>query len=98
MASDGFEEGGDGMTSADIVGYAATLVGTSMMMPQVLRSWRTKRMHDVAWGMITLFLLNCILWLAYGLMIVAPPMIVANGTGFLIGLVLCVMKIRYGRN
>jgi MtN3 and saliva related transmembrane protein len=86
------------MTSADLVGYAATVVGTSMMLPQLVRSWRTKHMRDVAWGMITLFLLNCLLWLAYGLMIAAPPMIVANSVGFLISLALLGMKVRFRRN
>jgi len=86
------------MTSADMVGYAATVVGTSMMLPQVVRSWQTKQMADVAWGMIGLFLLNCLLWFAYGLMIAAPPMIVANGIGFLISLALLGMKIRFRRN
>jgi len=86
------------MTSADVVGYAATVVGTSMMLPQLVRSWRTQHMHDVAWGMITLFLLNCLLWLAYGLMIAAPPMVVANSIGFLISLVLLGLKIRFRKN
>ena len=86
------------MTSADIVGYAATVVGTSMMLPQLVRSWRTKHMRDVAWGMITLFLINCLLWFAYGLMIGAPPMIVANSVGFLISLALLGMKIGFRRN
>jgi len=86
------------MTSADVVGYAATVVGTSMMLPQLVRSWRTQRMHDVAWGMITLFLFNCLLWLAYGLMIAAPPMVVANSIGFLISLVLLGLKIRFRKN
>lgn len=86
------------MTSADIVGYAATVVGTSMMLPQLVRSYRTKHMRDVAWGMITLFLINCLLWLAYGLMIGAPPMIVANSVGFLISLALLGMKICFRRN
>lgn len=86
------------MTSADIVGYAATLVGTSMMMPQVVRSWQTRHMRDVAWGMIALFLVNCLLWLAYGLMIAAPPMIVANSIGFVISLVLLGLKVRFRWN
>ena len=85
------------MTSADMVGYAATVIGTSMMLPQIARSWRTRQMRDVAWGMISLFLLNCQLWLAYGLMIAARPMVVANGIGFLIGLVLLGLKIRFRR-
>ena len=66
------------MASADVVGYAATVVGTSMMLPKLVRSWRTQHMHDVAWGMITLFLFNCLLWLAYGLMIDSLPIVAAN--------------------
>jgi MtN3 and saliva related transmembrane protein len=88
----------NGMTSADMVGYAATVVGTSMMLPQLARSWRTRQMRDVAWGMISLFLLNCLLWLAYGLLIAARPMVVANGIGFLISLALLGLKIRFRRN
>ena len=55
-------------------------------------------MRDVAFGMIALFLLNCLLWLAYGLMIAAPPMVVANSIGFLISLALLGLKIRFRRN
>jgi len=57
-----FSGGMDDMTSADMVGYAATVVGTSMMLPQLARSWRTQQMRDVAFGMIALFLLKCILF------------------------------------
>jgi uncharacterized protein with PQ loop repeat len=81
-----------------MVGYAATVVGTSMMLPQLATSWRTKHMRDVAFGMIALFLLNCLLWLAYGLMIAAPPMVVANAIGFVISLALLGLKIRFRGN
>jgi MtN3 and saliva related transmembrane protein len=86
------------MTSADMVGYAATVVGTSMMLPQLARSWRTKHMRDVAFGMIALFLLNCLLWFAYGVMIAATPMVVANAIGFVISLALLGLKIRFRGN
>jgi uncharacterized protein with PQ loop repeat len=55
-------------------------------------------MRDVAFGMIALFLLNCLLWLAYGLMIAAPPMVVANAIGFVISLALLGLKIRFRGN
>ena len=86
------------MTSADMVGYAATVVGTSMMLPQLARSWQTKHMRDVAFGTIVLFLFNCALWLAYGLMIAATPMVVANAIGFVISLVLLALKLRFREN
>ena len=86
------------MTSADWVGYAATVVGTSMMMPQLVKSWRSQHMRDVAFGTVILFILNCALWGAYGVMIAAQPMIVANVIGFFIGLALLTLKLRFRHN
>ena len=86
------------MTSADMVGYAATVVGTSMMLPQLIKSWRTKQMRDVAFGTIILFVLNCALWGIYGVMIAAEPMIVANVIGFVISLALLSLKLWLHQN
>ncbi|MCX6901281.1 MAG: SemiSWEET family transporter [Verrucomicrobia bacterium] len=83
------------MTSADMVGYAATVVGTSMMLPQLIKSWRTKQMHDVAAGMTILFLFNCVLWLVYGVMISATPMVVANAIGLVVAITLVGMKLYF---
>jgi MtN3 and saliva related transmembrane protein len=86
------------MISPDVVGYAATVVGTSMMLPQLVRSWRTKHMRDVAFGTILLFFFNCALWAIYGIMIAAKPMIVANVIGFAISIALLGLKLRYRHN
>ncbi|MFA6564861.1 MAG: SemiSWEET family transporter [Verrucomicrobiia bacterium] len=86
------------MTSANMVGYAATVVGTSMMLPQLIKSWRTKHMRDVAFGTIILFFFNCALWAIYGVMIAAEPMIVANAIGFVISIALLTLKLRYRHN
>jgi len=81
--------------AADIVGYAATVIGTSLMLPQLFRSWKTKRMKDVSAGTLTLYFLNCASWGVYGVMIGAVPVVVANGLGFLISCALLGMKLRY---
>lgn len=83
--------------AADIIGYAATVIGTSLMLPQLFRSWKTKRMKDVSSGTLTLYFLNCALWCIYGVMIGAVPVIVANGLGFLISCALLGMKLQYRR-
>lgn len=49
------------LPAADIVGYAATVIGTSLMLPQLVRSWKTKRMNDVSSGTLALYFLNCAL-------------------------------------
>lgn len=80
--------------AADIIGYAATVIGTSLMLPQLFRSWKTKRMKDVSGGTLALYFLNCSLWGVYGVMIGATP-VVANGLGFLISCALLAMKSHY---
>lgn len=82
---------------ADIIGYVATAVGTSLMLPQLYRSWKTKRMRDVSFGTLTLYFFNCALWGIYGVLIGATPVIVANGLGFLISCALLAMKLRFRR-
>jgi MtN3 and saliva related transmembrane protein len=78
-----------------VIGYAATAVGTVLMLPQVIRSWRTHRVDDLSLAMVLLYLGNCALWLVYGLLINAGPVIVANGAGLVIGVVQLVLKLRY---
>jgi uncharacterized protein with PQ loop repeat len=41
------------------------------------------------------YVVNCFLWLIYGCLIVAPPMIVANAVALVIGIVQFVLKLKY---
>jgi MtN3 and saliva related transmembrane protein len=68
----------------DLVGYTAVVVGTSLMLPQVVKSFRTKKMSDVSFGTIVLYFFNCLLWLIYSWMIRAWPPVVANAIGLAI--------------
>ena len=80
---------------ANIIGYIATVVGTFLMLPQVIKSFKTKQVKDVSSAMTILYFLNCLLWLAYGLLISAPPVIIANSIGLLVSIVQVSLKIRY---
>jgi len=79
----------------NIIGYAAAVVGTSMMIPQVIKFVRTKRADDVSLFATILYFLNCVLWFAYGILIVAYPVILANGIALVISVVQLVLKKRY---
>jgi len=79
----------------NLVGYTAAAVGTLLMLPQVVKSWRTKRVEDLSLGMTVLYFLNCLLWLLYGLLITALPMIVANATALVVSIVQVVLKLKY---
>ena len=87
------------MTSvfASIIGYIAAVVGTCIMVPQIIKFVRTKRAEDVSLGMAILYFFNCALWLAYGILIAAYPVIIANAIGFIISVIQIFLKQKYSR-
>jgi MtN3 and saliva related transmembrane protein len=78
-----------------IVGVGATTTGTVLMLPQVIRTWRTRRADDLSFTMVLLYVINCALWLVYGLLIGAVPIVVANAAGLTIAIVQLVLKVRF---
>lgn len=80
---------------SEAVGYAAAILTTLAFLPQAVHSWRTRDLAGVSLGMYGLFTLGVALWLAYGILLGAWPIIAANGvTLTLAGLVLY-LKLRH---
>lgn len=79
----------------NIVGFAAAAVGTALMLPQVIKSLRTRRVDDVSFVMLVFYLLNCILWATYGFLIWALPVIICNLIATVIAVTQIVLKVRY---
>jgi MtN3 and saliva related transmembrane protein len=85
------------MIVTTVVGYLAAACGTILMLPQVIRSWRTRQVSDVSRGMVWLYVINCALWLAYGLLADLRPVWLTNAAALLISLVQLGLTVRYGR-
>jgi MtN3 and saliva related transmembrane protein len=85
------------MPLADVFGFLAAALTTISFVPQVLHTWRTRRAHGISLGMICLFALGVALWLAYGLLVGAWPVIVANAITLALALFLLGMKLRFDR-
>ena len=83
------------ITLAGIVGYVAMIVGTCVMLPQIVKSLRTKRVEDLSLVMIWLYFFNCLLWFTYGILIRAPPVIIANGIGLVISSAQVFLRLKY---
>ncbi len=85
------------MQLVEILGFVAGTCTTAAFLPQVIQVWRTRSAADISLGMYCVFLLGVFLWLAYGIIVSAMSMIVANSvTLCLAGLVL-LMKLRFER-
>lgn len=85
------------MTSilVNIIGYSAAVIGTSLMVPQILKSYKTKSVADLSWGMLILYFLNCALWLMYGILISASHVILTNAIALVISIIQVLLKLRY---
>lgn len=86
------------VTTVDAVGFAAATMTTVAFVPQVLRIVRTRSAHDISWWMFGIFSLGVALWLAYGLMLDALPVVFANAITLALAVSILVLKWRYGRD
>ena len=80
----------------DAIGYLAAMLTTASFIPQAWLTWKTKRADGVSLGMYSIFTLGVALWLVYGLVIGAWPIVVANAITLALALFILVMKLRYG--
>lgn len=78
-----------------IGGIAATLT-TCSFIPQVLRVLQTRHTKDISLSMYALFTTGVALWLAYGILLGAWPIIIANGITLLLAGIVLILKIRLG--
>jgi MtN3 and saliva related transmembrane protein len=80
---------------ADTIGTAAGTLTTLAFLPQVIKSWRTHSTNDISLIMFLAFCSGVGLWLIYGLMIAAWPVIVANSLTLALAGLILVMKLRH---
>ena len=78
------------------IGLLAGFLTTIAFVPQVLRTWRKGRAEDFSLPMLLLFVAGVALWLAYGVLAGALPMILANAVTLCLASYILVVKLRYG--
>lgn len=82
--------------NTEIVGMLAGLLTTIAFVPQVWRIWKTRSTHDLSLTMYAVFTAGVVLWLVYGIMMGALPIIVTNVATLLLAGAVLVGKLRFG--
>lgn len=83
------------LSLTSLLGFVAGTLTTVSFVPQVIKAWRTKRCHDLSWGMLITFAAGVVLWLAYGLRLWAMPIIAANTVTLALLITIGALKVRY---
>ncbi|MFN4350573.1 MAG: SemiSWEET transporter [Hylemonella sp.] len=82
----------------DLIGYIAASLTTLSFLPQALHTFRTRDVSGISLGMYSMFAVGVALWLVYGLLLSAWPIVVANAVTLALALAILVMKLRYHRD
>lgn len=83
-------------TVIDWLGYAAATLTTASFLPQAWLTVRSRDVSGISLGMYATFTVGVTLWLAYGLLLGAWPLIAANSVTLLLAAVILTMKLRLG--
>ena len=83
------------MISVDTIGYIAAILTTASFLPQAIHTFQTKDVSGISLAMYGAFTLGILLWLVYGLMLGAWPMIAANVVTLAFATAILTMKLRY---
>lgn len=83
------------MPLPDLTGFVAALLTTTSFLPQAWHSFRTRDVRGISLGMYSLFTLGVALWLVYGLLVGAWPVVIANAITLALAGAILVMKLRF---
>jgi len=85
------------MISSEAIGYAAATLTTASFLPQAWYTFRTRDVRGISLGMYLLFVAGVSLWLAYGVLMAAWPIIIANLITLTLAGAILGMKLRFHR-
>ncbi len=85
------------MNFSESIGYVAATLTTASFLPQAWYTFRTRDVRGISLGMYLIFVLGVSLWLAYGVMVVAWPIVIANAVTLILAGLILLMKLRFQR-
>ena len=83
------------MQLPELVGYAAASLTTASFIPQAWLTVKTRDVSGISLGMYSVFTTGIALWLVYGLMIQAWPVVIANVITLVLAASILVMRLKF---
>ena len=83
------------MDHVTLIGLIAGTLTTIAIIPQLQQIWRTRSAQDISLSMLLTFVTGVFLWLIYGLLLGALPIILANLITLILTLAILILKMRY---
>jgi MtN3 and saliva related transmembrane protein len=81
----------------NFIGLCAGALTTGSFLPQLVETYRNKSAKGLSYAYLLTFSFGVILWLIYGVLLKAPPVIITNGVTLALVVGIVGLKARYGR-
>lgn len=78
-----------------MLGFLAGTLTSASFLPQLIRAIRTKSLEDVSLGMLLTLATGIFLWLVYGILIGAVPVMLSNFVSFILVVSIIILKRIY---
>ena len=79
----------------EVIGFLAAVLTTASFVPQAWLTFRTRDVSGISLGMYSAFTLGVALWLVYGVVLMAWPLIIANSITLALAVCILTMKLRF---
>jgi MtN3 and saliva related transmembrane protein len=79
----------------NIIGFTASVLSATTLIPEVIKAVRTRHLRDVAWGMLFLQFTSSWLWLIYGIRFYIGPLILSSSINVALSSALISLKLTF---
>ena len=76
-------------------GFIAAALTTIAFLPQVIKTWRTRKAEDVSIVMLLMFITGLLFWIIYAIQTNAFPVLIANIITFILNISVLILKLMY---
>lgn len=80
----------------DTLGYTAGILVVISLLPQAIKSWKTRLTRDISLWRYIIYVVGLILWVTYAIIIKNGPVGVTNGIGLVLASSILYLKIKHG--
>ena len=84
------------MSYVDLLGYLAGILVVISLLPQAIKSWKTKSTKDISLMRYVIYVTGLVLWIIYAILIQNGPVAVMNSVGLALAVTILYLKLRYG--
>ena len=79
----------------DVIGYIAGALIIASLIPQIIKSWKSRSTKDLSLVRYLVYVVGVIMWLVYGILLNNGPMIVMNTINLSLALSVVYLKLKY---